>query len=65
MFWNAETGPAWYGVKGDDLVMEGYTSLRSQKYVLHGWINPRYRWWYHDEWGPRKQEMHLLYKDEN
>jgi hypothetical protein len=62
VFWDRETGPSWYDVKADDLVAEGYTPLYSQSYVMNGWMNPRHRFWYHD-WGPRKQEMHLLYKE--
>jgi hypothetical protein len=63
VFWDRDTGPSWYGVKADDLAAEGYTPLYSQSYVMNGWMNPRLRWWYHD-WGPRKQEMHLLYKED-
>ena len=62
VFWDRETGPAWYGIKAEDLVSEGYTLLQSQSYVMQGWMPPRLRWWYYD-WGPRKQQMHLLYKD--
>jgi len=62
VFWDGDTGPSWYGVKAEDLTTEGYTSLHSQSYVMQGWMNPRFRWWYRELW-PRKQEMHLLYKE--
>jgi hypothetical protein len=59
IFWDADTGPSWYGIKADDLERAGYTRLRSQSYSLEGLLVKR--WWFHD-WGPRRQEMHLFYK---
>ena len=60
IFWDGETGPSWYGIKADDLEQMGFTRLRSQSYSLEGLLVKR--WWFTD-WGPRRQEMHLFYKE--
>jgi hypothetical protein len=59
IFWDGDTGPSWYNLKADDFERAGFTRLRSQSYQLEGLLVKR--WWFHD-WGPRAQEMHLLYK---
>jgi hypothetical protein len=59
VFWDGDTGPAWYGITDKDLQEIGYVRLQSRDYQLSGLL--RQRWWYHD-WGPRKQAMHLFYK---
>lgn len=60
VFWDGDTGPAWYRIRASDVENLGYTRLRSQSYQLEGLLTSR--WWFHD-WGPRPQEMHLLYKE--
>jgi hypothetical protein len=60
IFWDASTGPAWFGVNADDLEKIGYTRLRSKSYTLEAWILKR-SWLGYG--GPSKQEMHLLYKE--
>ena len=53
VFWDAETGPAWYRLKDDDLAGAGYERLRSRAYDLPGYL----------PWSRgRKQTMHLFYK---
>jgi hypothetical protein len=59
IFWDGDTGPAWYNLKADDFERAGFTRLRSHSYSLEGLLVKR--WWFHD-WGPRRQEMHLFYK---
>jgi hypothetical protein len=60
VFWDGDTGPSWYRIQASDVESLGYTRLRSQSYQLEGLLISR--WWFHD-WGPRPQEMHLLYKE--
>jgi hypothetical protein len=61
VFWDGETGPSWYGITDEDLQAAGYLRLQSREYQLEGRLP--WRWWY-DDWGPRRQEMHLFYKQE-
>jgi hypothetical protein len=60
IFWDGDTGPAWYGIKASDLGEAGYSRLRSESYSLAGRLKTRF--WFRD-WGPRAQEMHLYYKE--
>ncbi len=61
VFWDAETGPLWYGIGPADLEAAGYERLRSASYSLEG-LFPGQWWAQHS--GPRRQEMHLFYKGE-
>lgn len=60
VFWDGQTGPAWYSVTADDIEALGYTRLRSKSYTLDGWVLKRMWLGYG---GSREQEMHLLYKE--
>jgi hypothetical protein len=57
VFWDAETGPGWYGLTPEDFERAGFRKLRSKSYRLPGLILG-------DVWrgpgGPRDQKMHLL-----
>lgn len=59
VFWEEDTGPAWHGLTAADIESTGFTRLRSQTYVLDGWLHES-RWLF--GWPPRVQQMHLLYK---
>jgi hypothetical protein len=59
IFWDAEVGPKWYGLRGADFEALGFTRLLSQPYRLEGWFF-RPAWRYHG--GPRMQEMSVFYK---
>lgn len=60
VFWDGQTGPAWYKLTADDIEATGFRRLRSQNYVLNGYVMNKFWFGYG---GPRNQEMHLLYKD--
>jgi hypothetical protein len=59
VFWDGETGPDWYGLKGPDFEMAGFTKLFDRTYVL----GPRFerRLSTRRPW-TRPQEMMLYYK---
>jgi hypothetical protein len=59
VFWDADTGPAWYHVTADDIVSAGYTLLYSKSYELDGWLKEG-RW---TPMPPRRERFYLLYKD--
>ncbi len=59
VFWDADTGPAWHGLKPVDFEAAGYARLHSRTYVLDGWLRES-RWLPFAK--PRLQEMTLLYK---
>jgi hypothetical protein len=59
VFWDEDTGPAWHGLTAADIESAGFVRLRSQTYVLDGWLRES-RWLF--GWAPRVQQMHLLYK---
>ncbi len=60
VFWDGETGPAWYKIKAGDIEAAGYTRLRSRSYILDG-LFLKETWF--KRGGPRQQEMHLFYKE--
>ena len=60
IFWDAEVGPKWYGLRAADFESLGFTTLRSQPYRLEGWFF-RPDWRYHG--GPRRQETWLFYRE--
>ena len=59
VFWDGETGPAWYGLRPADFETAGYIRLRSQSYQLDGLF---FRDSLQGHGGRRTQEMHLFYK---
>ncbi|MEO6393692.1 MAG: hypothetical protein ABIP75_17710 [Pyrinomonadaceae bacterium] len=60
VFWDGQTGPAWYKLTADDIEAAGFHRLRSQVYILRGYLINSFWFGYG---GPRRQEMHLLYKE--
>lgn len=59
IFWDAETGPAWYRLTPHDFEQAGFESILSRQYLLTGRLLP-ITW--AGSLGARKQSMHLLYK---
>jgi len=59
VFWDGETGPAWYGLKGADFELAGFTRLFDRKYELGPFFERRL--WFSQPW-TRTQEMMLYYK---
>ncbi len=59
VFWDEDTGPAWHGLTAADIESAGFARLRSETYVLDGWLHES-RWLF--GWPPRTQQMHFLYK---
>ncbi len=60
IFWDGETGPAWYGVGPADFAQAGFRKLFSRDYELTGILSRRTFFGYG---GVRKQSMHLYYRD--
>jgi hypothetical protein len=60
ILWDGQTGPSWYNITANDIEAAGYKRLRSQKYLLQGYL-VKQTWFGFG--GPREQEMHLLYKE--
>lgn len=59
VLWDEETGPKWYKLREEDFQLSGYELIKSQSFILKGWLI-RLGWKY---WGgPRLQRMHWLYK---
>lgn len=59
VFWDGDTGPAWYGLRASDIAAEGYTVLRADRYELRETFP--FRMWRRDH-PARAQEMVLLYR---
>jgi len=59
VFWDGDTGPAWYKLTGSDFEAAGFAKIFDRKYVL----GPRFRrrFSFHQPW-TRSQEMMLYYK---
>ena len=62
VFWDGETGPKWYGLKGPDFEAAGFRKLFDRQYVM----GPRFerRLWYPRPW-TRSLEMMLYYKGDS
>ncbi len=60
VFWDADTGLKFYGLRGEDFEAAGYVSLRSQTFRLEGLF---FRLPWNRFGGPRLQQLHLLYKE--
>jgi len=60
VFWDAETGPKWYGLRAEDFESAGYVLLKSQTFKLEGLF---FRLPRNGFGGPRIQQMSLLYKN--
>ena len=58
-FWDGETGPGWYGVRGADFEAAGFRKMFDQHYDLYAQFGRRIR--YPAPW-VRSQEMMLYYK---
>lgn len=59
VFWDAETGPAWFALTAADVAAAGYDVVRSDDYALAG-VLPAALW--RPAAGPRAQTISLLYK---
>lgn len=60
VLWDGDTGPAWHRIGPAEIERAGYRRLRSKSYVLDGYLVRRSLF---GHGGPRRQEMHLFYKD--
>lgn len=59
VFWDGETGPNWYGLRGPDFEAAGFQRLLDRRYELGPLFERRF--WYRQPW-KREQEMMLYYK---
>lgn len=59
IFWDGETGPAWYRLTPQDFERAGFRTILSRQYLLTGRLLP-ITWT--GSLGARRQSMHLLYK---
>lgn len=59
IFWDGQTGPAWYHLTPQDFENAGFKTLVSRQYLLTGRILP-ITW--KGSLGARHQSMHLLYR---
>lgn len=62
VFWDGNTGPAWYNLRARDVVAAGYVELYASREALRGRF-PFHLWRPFVDVYP--QEMHLLYKPSN
>lgn len=59
VFWDDDTGPKWYQLGPADFAANGFEELRSQSYIIPGYLPwPDWKWF----GGPRRQILHLYIK---
>ena len=59
VFWDDQTGPAWYRLTADDFVQSGFEPLLSRDYLLSGRLLPIQTV---GLLGARRQTLHILYR---